>query len=336
MSLIPSSRLSMTVTSERWPLITPFRITGYTFHDIELVVVTLDDGAHQGRGEATGVYYLDDRPPAMLAQIEAVRPQMEAGADRQKLAQILPPCAARSALDCALWDLEAKRAGHPVWRLAGLAPPKPLLTTYTIGADPPEAMGERAVGFADARALKLKLVGDGQDAARVEAVRRCRPDVWLAVDANQGFTPESLAELTPTLVKARVELIEQPFARDQDALLDGLKSPIPIAADESVQGLSDVAAMVGRAQIINIKLDKCGGLTEGLAMAAEARRLGLGVMVGNMLGTGLGMAPAYLVGQLCDVVDLDGPLLLAADRTPGAVYRDGHVDCPEALWGGAA
>ncbi|MDP1618058.1 dipeptide epimerase [Phenylobacterium sp.] len=336
MSPIAPSRLSVTVASERWPLITPFRITGYTFYDIELVVVTLDDGRHQGRGEATGVYYLDDRPPAMLAQIEAVRSQIEAGADRQQLAQILPPCAARSALDCALWDLEAKRAGRPVWRLAGLAPPKPLLTTYTIGADAPEAMAERAGGFADARALKLKLVGDGLDAARVQAVRESRPEVWLAVDANQGFTPESLADLTPTLVEARVELIEQPFHRGQDAFLDGLKSPIPIAADESVQGLADVAAMVGRAQVINIKLDKCGGLTEGLAMAAEARRLGLGVMVGNMLGTGLGMAPAYLVGQLCDVVDLDGPLLLAADRTPGAVYRDGLVDCPEALWGGAA
>ncbi len=323
----------MLLTIERWPLTTPFRITGYTFHDLEVVVVTLSDGEHVGRGEATGVYYLDDMPAGVVSRLESLRSTIEAGLDREMLSHLLPAGAARNAIDCALWDLEAKRAGVPVWRLAGLEPPRKLLTTYTIGIDAPEVMAQQAITFSQARALKLKLTGDGQDAERVAAVRGARPDVWLAVDANQGFTPTSLAALTPALVAARVELLEQPFPRGQDALLDGLCSTIPVAADESVQHTGDVAAMAGRAHVINIKLDKCGGLTEGLAMAAEARRLGFQIMVGNMLGTGLGMAPAFVLGQLCDVVDLDGPLLLAADRADGAIYEDGYLTCPPTLWG---
>ena len=326
----------MTVVTERWPLTVPFRITGYTFDDLEVVVVTLSDGDHIGRGEATGVYYLGDLPPGIVARIESIRAEIEAGIDRQALSRLLPACAARNALDCAMWDLEAKRQRLPVWRLAGLQPPRPLLTTYTIGAEAPEVMADRAVAFREARALKLKLVGDGADAGRVAAVRAVRPDVWLGVDANQGFTPASLAELTPALVAANVQLLEQPFPLGQNALMDGLDAPITVAADESVQSLPDIAAMAGRAGVINIKLDKCGGLTEGLAMAAEAKRLGFRIMVGNMLGTGLGMAPAFVLGQLCDVVDLDGPLLLAADRRPGAVYADGHVSCPPELWGAPA
>jgi len=329
-------RLSLDIAVEQWPLKAPFRITGYTVINVDAIVVTLSDGVHHGRGEASGVYYHGDDPASMAAQVEAVRHVIEAGIDRAALGEVLPPGGARNAVDCALWDLEAKRDGRPAWTLAGLDAPKPLLTTYTLGAEAPEVMAAGAAAFVGALAVKLKLTGEPEDAQRVGQVRAARPDVWLAVDANQGFTRESLATLMPTLVEARVELIEQPFPLDRDAWLDELASPIPIAADESVQGLSDIASQVGRVQVINIKLDKCGGLTEGLAMAREARRLGFDVMVGNMTGTVLAMAPAFVLGQLCDVVDLDGPMPLVADRDPPMVYRDGRAWCPPEAWGNPA
>jgi L-alanine-DL-glutamate epimerase-like enolase superfamily enzyme len=326
--------LSLEVEIEHWPFTAPFRISGYSFSDVDVVVVTLSDGQHEGRGEAAGVYYHPgDNPPGMLQRIEALRPQIEAGIDRQALSRLLPPCGARNALDCALWDLEAKRSGRPVWDLAGLQPPRPRITTYTLGADDPEAMAAGAVVFAGARALKLKLTGDPDDLERVRQVRAARPDVWMGVDANQGLTRDSYAQLLPVLVAAKVDLLEQPFPLDKDEWLDGLESPIPIAADESVQALDGIAALADRVQVINIKLDKSGGLTEALAMAAEARRLGLQVMVGNMLGTVLAMAPAFVIGQLCDVVDLDGPMPLVSDREPPIVYRDGQVWCPPEAWG---
>jgi L-alanine-DL-glutamate epimerase-like enolase superfamily enzyme len=194
-------------------------------------------------------------------------------------------------------------------------------------------MAAGAAGFREARAIKLKLTGESTDAERVRAVRSVRPDAWLAVDANQGFTVEHLRTLLPVLIEARVELIEQPFPVGREPTLDELRCPIPIAADESVQSLSDIPGILGRFQVVNIKLDKCGGLTEALAMAREAGRLGLGVMVGNMVGTSLAMAPAYVIGQLCQVVDLDGPLLLRNDRSPGVTYQDGYICCDERVWG---
>jgi L-alanine-DL-glutamate epimerase-like enolase superfamily enzyme len=194
-------------------------------------------------------------------------------------------------------------------------------------------MAAGARHYRDAKAIKLKLTGEPQDANRVSAVRDARPDVWLGVDANQGFTRPFLETLIPVLVAANVALIEQPYPVGQESLLDGFASPIPIAADESAQCFADLASLVGRFQTVNIKLDKCGGLTEGLAMAREAARLGLEVMVGNMLGTSLAMAPSFLLGQLCSVVDLDGPIFLAEDRTPAVCYRDGMIECPEVLWG---
>jgi L-alanine-DL-glutamate epimerase-like enolase superfamily enzyme len=194
-------------------------------------------------------------------------------------------------------------------------------------------MARDASNYTQAKAIKIKLTGEPVDADRVRAVRAARPDVWLGVDANQGFTRASLAILMPLLVEAKVELVEQPFKIGQEALLDGLNSPIPIAADESVQGLADLPDVVGRFNVVNIKLDKCGGLTEGLAMAREAHRLGLDVMIGNMIGTSLAMAPSFLVGQLCQVVDLDGPIFLKNDRTPSVRYENGSVSCPEAVWG---
>jgi L-alanine-DL-glutamate epimerase-like enolase superfamily enzyme len=195
-------------------------------------------------------------------------------------------------------------------------------------------MANVARSYTDARALKLKLTGEQVDLDRVVAVREARPETWIGVDANQGFTRASLEKLMPTLIAARIQLIEQPFPTGQEALLDGLQSPIPIAADESVQCLSDIPGLVGRFNLINIKLDKCGGLTEALEMTGIAKIRGLGVMVGNMLSTSLAMAPAFVVGQLCDIVDLDGPVFLGRDRDSGLTYKDGYVSCPEKLWGG--
>jgi L-Ala-D/L-Glu epimerase len=324
------------VTIERLPFAAPFRIAGYLFEALDVVIVALDEGAHRGRGEAAGVYYLGDTAPGMAAAIERVRAALEAGADRAALEELLPPGGARNAVDCALWELEAMRAQTPVWRLAGLARPRPLLTTFTLGADAPAAMADAARRLGGARALKLKLTGElALDLERVRAVRGVRPDVWLGVDANQGYEASLLGPLIEALAIERVELLEQPLKRGREADLEGLTSPIAIAADESALTRADLAGLVGRFNVVNIKLDKCGGLTEGLAMAREARRLGLKVMVGNMVGTSLAMAPAFLVGQLCDIVDLDGPTFLAQDRAPSIVYRDGAVWCEGQVWGGA-
>lgn len=329
-----SSRLVLEAHNENLPYKTPFRISGYTFHDSPVTLVTLRDGDCEGRGEASGVYYLDDEAQSMLAMIEAHRGAIEAGATREDLRAMLPPGGARNALDCALWELESRLAGQPVWALAGTEKPRPLLTTFTLSANDPKAMAEVATSYSDARAIKLKLTGETDlDLERVRAVRAARPDVWLGVDANQGYTPEPLERLLPVLVEAHVSLLEQPCARGREADLEGIDHIVPIAADESVQGLSEVEALAGRFDVVNIKLDKCGGLTEGLMIAQRARDLGMKVMVGNMVGTSLAMAPAFVLGQYCDVVDLDGPIFLQRDRIPGVIYKDGLIDCPEEVWG---
>jgi L-Ala-D/L-Glu epimerase len=312
----------------------PFHITGYTFDVFDALVVSLHEGSHAGRGEALGVYYHDDTPVSMQAQVEALRERIEAGVTRQQLLQLLPAGGARNAIDCALWDLEAKRAGRPVWMLAGLDAPRPLLTTFTVGAAEPATMADAARGFPAARALKLKLTDDGLNADRVRAVRAACPDAWIMVDANQGFTRESFAHLLPALVDAGIAVVEQPFPIGSEAWLDGLDSPIMIAADESVQDHYDLPSLVGRVGMINIKLDKCGGLTEALAMAEQARGLGFELMVGNMSGSSLAMAPAFVLGQLCKVVDLDGPVFLRGDPQPSATYEDGRIWCDDAVWGG--
>lgn len=336
MNVHECGRLRLQATQKSWAIKAPFHITGYTFTAFDALIIELtDEQGRTGRGEAQGVYYRHDTPATMQVQIEALRAQIEAGIDRQTLQKLLPAGGARNALDCALWDLEAKRSGKPVWQLAGLDTPRPLRTTYTLGAEEPEAMAEGAKAYAAARAIKLKLTDDGRSAERVLAVREARPDVWLMVDANQGFTRESFARLLPTLAEARVDVVEQPFPVGKEDWLDGLDRPIRVAADESVQDGSDLEKMVGRVDVINIKLDKCGGLTEALVIAARARKLGFDLMVGNMGGSSLAMAPAFVVGQLCDVVDLDGPISLIDDYAPSVTYEDGSVWCPEAVWGGA-
>ena len=326
--------LKLSAGIEKWPLKTPFRITGYTMEAIELLIVTVEKDGYVGKGESCGVYYKNDRPQGMLESVESLRARIEAGVSLDSLQKLLPPGGARNALDCALWDLEAALTGRPAWQKAGLDKPRPLMTTFTCGAEDPERMAQTALGYKDARAIKLKLTGEPVDKDRVSAVRDALPSVWLGVDANQGFSRSSLERLLPTLVASRVKLIEQPFPIGQEALLDGFQSPIPVAADESVQGVADVAQLAGRFNVVNIKLDKCGGLTEGLSMIRAARDYGMETMVGNMLGTSLSMAPAFLLGQLCNVVDLDGPVLLGSDRPLKAEYVDGYIACPDALWGG--
>jgi len=334
MTVNQTRRVELHLHNEPLPLSAPFRISGYVFDSMPATVVTLNDGPHEGRGEGAGVYYLDDRPEGMLATLESHRDAIESGLTRAQARELLPPGGARNALDCALWELESQHAGIPVWKLAGLETTRPLLTTFTVGADAPGVMATAAQAFKQARAIKLKLTGETDlDIARIRAVRAARPDVWLAVDANQGYVPDTLARLIPALVETKVSLLEQPCKRGSEADLDGIDHVIPIAADESVQGLDEMEALPGRFDVVNIKLDKCGGLTEGLLMARRAREMGLKVMVGNMAGTSLALAPAFVLGQLCDVVDLDGPLFLVRDRSPGARYEDGLVLCDDIVWG---
>lgn len=324
--------LALDIRTERWPFKEPFRISGYTFTDANLVVVTLKDGGATGQGEAAGVYYRKETPDTLMAQIEAVRPQIEAGISREALRELLPIGGARNAVDCALWDLEAKQLGVPAWQTAGLAKPRALPTTYTVGAGAPEKMAEVARGYAPAPRLKVKLTGQ-DDAPRIKAIRAARPDAWIGIDGNQGFTRATLDALMPVLVDANVSLIEQPVAVGNEAELDGLNSPIPLAADESAQGLNDIAKAKGRFDVVNIKLDKCGGLTEGLMMARAIKAAGMRPMVGCMEGTSLAMMPGCLVAQLCEIVDMDAVLFLAKDRHPSVMYRNGDVVCPDDGWG---
>lgn len=323
--------MQLHIDIEHFPFRTPFRITGHTITEADVIVVTLTEDGVCGRGEASGVYYHGEVPQSMARQLEAVRPALERGATREALRSLLPPGGARNAVDCALWDLEARRTGIPAWRLAGLERPKPLPTTYTVGADTAEAMARDAASYRGAPRLKLKLTGE-DDIARIRAVRAARPDAWIGIDANQAYDIASLRAVLPALVAADVQLIEQPVRIGQEHELEGFDSPIPLAADESVQSMHDLPRAVGLFDVVNIKLDKCGGLTEALEMVAAIRRLGMQPMVGCMGGTSLAMAPACLAGARCGLVDLDSPIFLLEDRRPAARYSEGTVVCPDG-WG---
>jgi L-Ala-D/L-Glu epimerase len=324
--------LSLHASIENWALSAPFRIWGKTWEDVEFLLLELEHRGHRAKAEAAGVYYRGETAASMLQQTQSIRAAVEAGLSRDTLQELLPPGGARNAIDWALWCLEARLAQTTVWELCGIRKPEPLVTTFTCGADTPTQMADTARGYTGARALKLKLTGEPEDKDRVLAVREAAPEVWLGVDANQGFSLASLEQLMPTLVQCRVSLIEQPFPLGLDSLLDGLRSPIPIAADESVQSADDIKRLIGRFNVVNIKLDKCGGMTNALRMLAMCRDAGLTSMVGNMLGTSLAMAPAYLLGQQCDIVDLDGPVFLKSDREPRVQYVDGYVECPGDLF----
>jgi L-alanine-DL-glutamate epimerase-like enolase superfamily enzyme len=327
----------MRVDVERLRLAKPFRIAGHVFTETPVAIVMITEGERFGRGEGAGVYYLDDDIDKIVADLEGVRALVEEGLTRQDLQTVLPACGARNALDCAMWELEAQRADQPVWSLAGLTQVRPLVTAFTLGAESPDIMREAAANYSVASALKLKLTGEVEtDVERVRAVREARPDCWIGVDANQGFTLRALEQIMPTLLDAKVALIEQPLRRGDESLLRGFVSPIPLAADESVQTSADLPAMLDLFSVINIKLDKSGGLTEGLAMAQQALALGFEVMVGNMTGSSLAMAPGFVLGQYCSVVDLDGPTFLAEGRRPSVSYAAGKIWCPDEVWGGAS
>jgi L-alanine-DL-glutamate epimerase-like enolase superfamily enzyme len=332
--MIQIDRVELLLRNELLRLSAPFRISGHVFEASPVTLVTLRRGLCIGRGEGAGVYYNHDAPTEMLRTLEGLRERVESGITREELRDVLPPGGARNALDCALWELDARMARVPAWQLAGNPPPRPLLTTFTVGADEPGVMAEKAKAYAHARAIKLKLTGDVDlDIARLRAVRDARPDVWIGVDANQGYVPDTLARLLPALVAENVSLLEQPCRRGHEAELEGIDHTVPIAADESILHLRELEERAHWFDVINIKLDKCGGLTEGLMMAKRARELGKRVMVGNMVGTSLAMAPAFVLGQHCDIVDLDGPVFLEKDRVPGVVYADGLDDGPPAVWG---
>ncbi len=331
----PAPMISATLAD--LPLKAPIRISGFSFSSTPVANVTVHRGHAVGRGEASGVYYTGDTAAAAVTALAHFAAQHMGPLTRADLRNAMPPGGARNALDCALWDLEASEQGIPVWQLAGLDQPRPIVTTITLGVDHPAIMADQARTFGFAKALKLKLLGEaGADAKRVRAVRAARPDVWIGVDANQGYRPATITPLIDALVECDVKLLEQPFPRGTESDLDGLKLPIPVAADESCLDLKELETLPGRFDVVNIKLDKCGGLTEALMIAKRARELGLGVMVGNMMGSSLAAAPAFLVGQLCDIVDLDGPMFLAEVAGPAMSYDDGLAWCPPQIWGSGA
>ena len=319
------------VEVERWPVAGSFNISRGAKTHVDVVVCTVTDGTHVGRGEGTAIYYHGETAEGCAEAISAV--VGNAGAfDRETLRGLMPPGAARNALDCALWDIEAQRAGVPVWELAGLEAPRPLRTAFTISLDEPGVM-EQAARTAAARGftlLKSKLTGFG-DRERVAAVRRGAPDAQLIVDANESWTGLDLEAEAAALHALGVALIEQPLPASSDSPLDDVRTAVPLCADESCQSLADLDRLTGY-QAINIKLDKAGGLTEALAMARAAKARNLKIMVGCMLSTSLGIAPAFLVGQLADWVDLDGALLLAQDREDALEATDGMIKAGN-LWG---
>lgn len=325
--------IKLSVHQEEWIPTTPFRISGMEWNSFPAIVVELQDGDLVGRGEAEGVFYFEETPASMTAQVEEVAERIEAGATRADLLKLLPPGGARNALDSALWDLEAKRSGKRVWELAGIDLKK-TITVYTIGLeDEPEAMAKKAAAAAHHPALKVKLNAD-RPVERIEAIRNVRPDATLIIDANQGWDFDQLKEVAPRLKNLGVTMIEQPLPRGADEELDGYKSPLPLCADESCVHGGEIEQASKRYQMINIKLDKCGGLTHGIEIAQEAKRRNLSLMVGNMGGTSLAMGPSFVVGLLCDFHDLDGPLLLKNDRAFGMQFSKGVVEPPSRrLWG---
>jgi L-Ala-D/L-Glu epimerase len=324
-------KLTVSASVEIWPVAGRFIISRGAKTEVAVVVATISDGVVSGRGEGTPIYYHGETADDCAQVIRDWRGQL----NRKAVLAGMPRGAARNALDAALWDYEAKTSGVPVWQSAGLSSAKPLESAITISLGDPAIMRAHAAKQAEAghRLIKLKLAGDG-DLDRVAAVRAGAPDARLVVDANEAWTGLNVAAMAAGLIPYGVELIEQPVKAGQDHLLDGVVSPIPLGADESCHDRADLARCLGRYQVINIKLDKAGGLTEALALAAQARAAGMKLMVGCMLSTSLGIAPAMLLGSQADWVDLDGALLLARDREDGCQFKAGMLIPPEpGFWG---
>jgi L-alanine-DL-glutamate epimerase-like enolase superfamily enzyme len=301
---------------------------------VEVVVAEISDTDSRGRGEGVPLQRYGESIDSVVAALEAMKGAVFSGLDRDTLQHAMPPGAARNALDCAFWDIDAKRAYRSVAELAGLGAVPPLMTAFTVAFDTPDKMAELAAANRTRPLLKLELGGDG-DVERVRAVRQAAPAARLIVDANESWNEPQLSEYMPMLIDLRVALIEQPLPADADDALARLERPIPLCADESCRTLADLDRLDGKYEAINIKLDKAGGLTEALALAAEAKRRGLRIMVGGVISTSLGIAPALLVAQRAEIVDLDGPLHLALDRGAGLKYDGSTIRPPDPkLWGG--
>jgi len=325
---------SLHIHIEAWPLAGAFRISRGTRKVSDVLMVEVNDGNYVGRGECFPYARYGEDTESVQKQLNSVRSEIEDGLDRQALLNVLAPGAARNAVDCALWDLEAKRAGTRVWDLAGLPAPEPVTTVYTLGVDEPAIMGERARENSDRPRLKLKMTGDGADLERVRNIHKNAPNARLVVDANEGWSIEQYLEYAPQFKDLGVEMIEQPLPSTYDEQLRGVERPIPVCADESCHDSATLPALVGKYDMINIKLDKTGGLTEALNLRDAALKQGLSIMVGCMIGTSLAMAPGILVAQEAAIVDLDGPLLLAEDRAPGLSFTGSIIHPPETrLWG---
>ncbi len=321
--------MRLTAQAERWPIAGAFTIARGSKTEAHVVVVRIEAGGAVGRGEAVPDGRYGETVEGVLEQIAGLPPVF----DRAALQTLLAPGAARNAVDCALWDLESKQAGRPAWALAGLAQPGPVTTCYTLSLAPPAAMAVAAAAQAHRPLLKLKI-GGPDDLACVEAVRAAAPASGLVVDANEGLSFDDLRRLAPAFAALGVRLIEQPLPAGEDADLQGYDSPVRLCADESLHSRAELAAVVGRYGAINIKLDKAGGLTEALALSADAQARGLSIMVGCMVATSLAMAPAMLLAQNAAIVDLDGALLLAKDRDPALIAQGSVLHPPQpALWG---
>jgi L-alanine-DL-glutamate epimerase-like enolase superfamily enzyme len=339
MVLAPTAR-TLIARVERFPVRGSFVIARGAKTHVDVAVAEIIDAignaGHTGRGEATAIYYRGETAESVVAAIVAQADAIAAGASRADLLGLMPAGAARNALDAALWDLEAKASGRRVWQMLGLPTPRPLLTAFTISLGDPATMAAAAEAAKRRELLKIKLGGDGgpdADVERVAAVRRAAPDARLTVDANEAWGGADIARIAAQLARHNVELIEQPVPAGQDALLDGVRAAIPIAADESCHDRATLDAIVGRYSHINIKLDKAGGLTEAHALVHAARARGLGVMTGCMLSTSLGIAPAFYIAMQGEYADLDGPLLIE-DRSGGLRFEHSDVWPAEAaLWG---
>ena len=317
---------------EIWPLKQLFRISRGSRTEARVVVVTVTDGQHTGRGEGVPIARYNQSVASVLEQIESIK--REKSLDRHRIQQLLPAGAARNALDCALWDLEAKFWGKRAWELANVPMVPKVETSFTISLDSPDKMGAAAKASANAPILKLKLGGDDVDLARVEAVREATTSARLLIDANESWSPSHFEKIVPALKRLGVELIEQPFPADADEVLLTLDHPVPVCADESCHTGDDLARLTSRYEVINVKLDKTGGLTEALHLCQQARKAGFKLLIGCMIGTSLGMAPARLLASIADYVDLDGPLLLARDREHGLSYQNSGIGIPSReLWG---
>jgi len=325
--------LTLSVEEQVFPLAEVFTISRGSRSEARVVVATLSDGTHIGRGECVPYAHYGESVDSVIAQIESLGDDLAQGLDREGLQSRLPAGAARNALDCAFWDLEAKVAGKPVWELAGLPAPRPEISAFTLSLDSPEVMREKARRHAARPLLKLKLGGEG-DIERLRAVREGAPDARIIVDANEGWDREAYARLAPVLLALGISMVEQPLPADADAPLAEIDRPLPVCADEACHDCRSLPSLVGRYDMINIKLDKTGGLTEALALRREALARGFEIMVGCMVGSSLSMAPALLVAQGAAVVDLDGPLLLARDREHGMRFdAEGIHPATSALWG---